>query len=129
LNDDSRIAAHSSSGAPLFPGERPAPDAECIVLNDSGPGTVVEETEIDGGHVPAGPPDFVAESREKTRGKLLSQLVLLLAMLLLCHYIAVSVFVFTGRAEVKSLETAFNASLPLLAGLLGSAVAFYFKEK
>ena len=102
--------------------------ADIILVDDLGSGNVVQETEIEGGHVPAGPPDFIEKKREKTRGELLSRLVYLLALLLLLHYVSVSIAVLSGRAEIKALETAFNSSLPVLAGLLGSAVAFYFKD-
>lgn len=92
------------------------------------PGTVQEEKEQDGGEIPAGPPRVTAEPRGKTRDKLAIRLLWLLALLIILHDIFIGILICTGKAEVKVLETAFNSELPVIAGLLGTAVAFYFKS-
>ena len=128
--DDSEKHTGSDQSAPTLPPGPSKREPESIVLlDDLGRGNILQETVIEGGHVPAGPPDFIAKSREKTRGELVTKLVWLLGLLLVVHYVSVSIAVLTGKAEFKLLETAFNASLPALAGLLGSAVAFYFKDR
>ncbi len=65
----------------------------------------------------------------------------LIAKILLCmmavglvgHYSAVIAFYWTGKSQaesaIKSLETILNAWLPVVSGLVGSAVTYYFTRE
>jgi len=57
-------------------------------------------------------------------------LIAMMAIGLAAHYIAVMLLEWNGKHEsVKSLEVVFNAWLPVLSGLVGSAVTFYFTRE
>src|SRR5260221_2194782 len=54
-------------------------------------------------------------------------LIAMMAVGLLIHYGAVITFEWIGKHDaVKSLETILNAWLPVLSGLVGAAVTYYF---
>ena len=65
----------------------------------------------------------------KARPILAFGLLILLALVILGHYIVISIFVWNSKTEVRLLETAFNTSLPVLSGAVGTAIAFYFKDR
>ena len=49
---------------------------------------------------------------------------------LVVHYAAVIALEWSGKHEsVKSLETVFSAWLPILSGLVGAAVTYYFTRE
>jgi hypothetical protein len=51
----------------------------------------------------------------------------MLAVGLVGHYVAVIAFEWNGKSEsVKSLQTILNAWLPVVSGLVGAAVTYYF---
>jgi hypothetical protein len=52
-------------------------------------------------------------------------LIGLLAVLILGHYACVA-FLEWNSKKVESVNNAFNAALPVVAGLVGSAVTYYF---
>jgi hypothetical protein len=52
-----------------------------------------------------------------------------LAVLICGHYAVVVLFTWFGKSDIKSVEAAFNTSLPVIAGLAGTAAAFYFKDR
>jgi hypothetical protein len=57
-------------------------------------------------------------------------LITMMAVGLLIHYGAVILFEWSGKHEsVKSLETILNAWLPILSGLVGAAVTYYFTRE
>ena len=57
-------------------------------------------------------------------------LITMMAVGLLIHYAAVILFEWNGKHEsVKSLETILNAWLPILSGLVGAAVTYYFTHE
>ena len=57
-------------------------------------------------------------------------LITMMAVGLLIHYAAVILFEWSGKHEsVKSLETILNAWLPILSGLVGAAVTYYFTRE
>jgi hypothetical protein len=61
------------------------------------------------------------------RGKLAFGLVLLLSGLLLAQYVSIAVLNWGDKAgAIKSLESTFNAALPVISGLVSSAVTYYF---
>lgn len=107
-------------------------ETECgepVYFDDLKPsGLVREEAEQDGGEIPGGPPGVTSEPRGKIRDRIAIRLLWLLGLLIVLHHSILCYLVCVGRADVKTLETAFNSVLPVLAGLLGTAVAFYFKE-
>ena len=54
----------------------------------------------------------------------------MLAVGLVLHYAAVTALELSGKHEaVKSLEAIFNAWLPVLSGLVGAAVTYYFTRE
>jgi hypothetical protein len=57
-------------------------------------------------------------------------LITMMALGLLIHYGAVITFEWIGKHEsIKSLETILNAWLPILSGLVGAAVTYYFTHE
>jgi hypothetical protein len=60
---------------------------------------------------------------------LATRLFWLLAIIVIGHYTVVTCLVWNGKADIKLLEAAFNSSLPVVAGLVGTAAAFFFKDR
>ena len=57
-------------------------------------------------------------------------LITMMAVGLLIHYGAVITFEWIGKHEsIKSLETILNSWLPILSGLVGAAVTYYFTHE
>lgn len=57
-------------------------------------------------------------------------LIWMMAVGLLLHYAAVMALEWAGKHEaVKSLEDIFHAWLPVLSGLVGAAVTYYFTRE
>ncbi len=57
-------------------------------------------------------------------------LIWMMAVGIVLHYAAVVAFELSGKHDsVKSLETIFNAWLPVLSGLVGAAVTYYFTRE
>jgi len=57
-------------------------------------------------------------------------LIGMMAIGLVFHYAAVITFEWSGKHDsVKSLETILNAWLPILSGLVGAAVTYYFTRE
>ena len=52
-------------------------------------------------------------------------LISLLALIIVGHYLCVLVLELYGK-KVENLNNAYNAALPVVAGLVGSAVTYYF---
>ena len=66
----------------------------------------------------------------KQRAIIARILITMMAAGLLIHYAAVILFEWNGKHEsVKSLETILNAWLPILSGLVGAAVTYYFTRE
>jgi hypothetical protein len=54
----------------------------------------------------------------------------MLAGTVLLHYLCVMILIFTGRADaIKNLEDFYHSWLPVLAGLAGSVVTYYFTRE
>jgi hypothetical protein len=99
---------------------------------------VVEQKEVDGGSIQGlqsasiqQPTGYSEESRHDGRRRAwLAYVVFALLAVLICgHYAVVVVFAWFGKSDIKSIEDAFNTSLPVIAGLAGTAAAFYFKDR
>jgi hypothetical protein len=74
----------------------------------------------------------VGEVRDPSvdRAIIAKTLIWMMAAGLVLHYAAVVVLeVFGKHDSVKSLETIFNAWLPILSGLVGAAVTYYFTRE
>ena len=74
----------------------------------------------------------VSEPRDPSvdRAIIAKILIGMMAVGLLLHYAAVVVFEWNGKHDsVKSLETVLNAWLPVLSGLVGAAVTYYFTRE
>jgi hypothetical protein len=53
----------------------------------------------------------------------------MLALGIFLNYVCVMVLILCKREDgLKTVEDVFHAWLPVIAGLLGGAVAFYYKE-
>jgi hypothetical protein len=66
----------------------------------------------------------------KQRAVITRALIAMMAVGLLIHYGAVITLEWSGKHEsVKSLETILNAWLPVLSGLVGAAVTYYFTRE
>ena len=62
---------------------------------------------------------------EQHRGRLTFCLLGLLALTVVGHYIGLIVMEWNGK-KVETLNNAFHVALPVIAGLTGSAFAYYF---
>jgi len=104
----------------------------------SGP-EVVEQKELDGGAIQGlqsssvqQPSGYSEESHHdgRRRAWLASYVVFALLALLICgHYTVVVLFTWFGKSDMKPVEAAVNTSVPVIAGLAGTAAAFYFKDR
>jgi len=75
----------------------------------------------DDGSIQVGDPRPV----EKHRRLVTITLIALLAVIIIGHYIVLVVLEWNGK-RVDSVNSAFNAALPVVSGLVGSAVTYYF---
>lgn len=64
---------------------------------------------------------------DKHRGQITVWLIVLLFIVIIGHYVCVAVLEWNGRKS-DALNNAFNASLPIVSGLVGSAVTYYFTK-
>ena len=55
-------------------------------------------------------------------------LIAFLAVIIIGHYIVLVVLEWNMK-KVESISTAFNTSLPVVSGLVGSAITYYFTKK
>jgi hypothetical protein len=62
---------------------------------------------------------------EKHRRVVTITLISLLAVIVIGHYVCLVVLEWNGK-KVDSVNSAFNATLPVISGLVGSAVTYYF---
>jgi hypothetical protein len=65
---------------------------------------------------------------EKHRGVLTFALVILLGVMILGHYICILVLEWNGKKS-DGVTNAFTTSLPVISGLVGSGVAYYFTRR
>jgi hypothetical protein len=65
---------------------------------------------------------------ERHRGAITIALIAVLALIILGHYACVFIFEWNGK-KVEGLNSAFTTSLPVISGLVGSAVAYYFTQQ
>ena len=75
---------------------------------------------------------YVTTSRDPSKDRAIIAWILLAIMGggLLFHYIAVIAFEWAGKHDaVKSLEPILNAWLPVISGLAGAAVTYYFTRE
>ena len=87
---------------------------------------------VEGGYVrPLDEYSYRARHREATARTLAYVLVVILGVTVAGHYVATLVLQLKGKGEAgESLARIFNAWLPVIASLVGSAVTYYFtKEK
>jgi hypothetical protein len=87
---------------------------------------------IEGGSTIDGPAEPVTIKGpfdlERHRGTLTFTLVLLLGLMIVGHYICILVLEWNGK-KVDAVNSAFTTSLPVVSGLVGSAVAYYFTRR
>jgi hypothetical protein len=62
---------------------------------------------------------------EKHRRLVTMTLIALLAVIVIGHYAVLVVLEWNGK-KVDSINSSFNAALPVVLGLVGSAVTYYF---
>jgi hypothetical protein len=96
------------------------------------PGKTSErETDIvlEGGRVQDGSPIRVKGpfDVEEHRGQVAFWLIVLLFALIIGHYSCIVVMEWNGK-KVDALNNAFNSALPVVSGLVGSAVTYYFTK-
>ena len=73
--------------------------------------------------------ELLRQRYAETANKLVFWLLAIFAGSVVMHYGCLVLFVFYKRDDgVKILEDAFHSWLPVLAGLVGSAVTFYFAK-
>ncbi|MBV9267797.1 MAG: hypothetical protein JO061_16630 [Acidobacteriaceae bacterium] len=92
-----------------------------------------DDQPLDGGST-ADPPDRATiEVKgpfdvEKHRGVVTVWLIALLAVVIVGHYCCLLVMEWNGK-KADELTSAFNVALPVISGLTGSAVAYYFTKE
>ena len=65
--------------------------------------------------------------RDVITARLATILISIMGVSLCAHYIVVAIFSARGNTEVlEALQSVFNAWLPVISGLVGAAVAYYF---
>jgi hypothetical protein len=62
---------------------------------------------------------------EKHRGRITVLLLALLALIIVGHYLGILIMVWNGK-NVETLSNVFHVALPTVAGLTGTAIAYYF---
>ena len=55
-------------------------------------------------------------------------LIVFLAVIIIGHYILLVVLEWNGK-DVQAVNTAFNTALPVVSGLTGSAITYYFAKR
>jgi hypothetical protein len=65
---------------------------------------------------------------EKHRGVLTFMLIILLAVVIIGHYLCVLLMEWNGK-KIDGVTNAFNTALPVISGLVGSAIAYYFTRR
>jgi len=113
-------------GEVLFDAEK----SGSAIVSIGPPRAVEDDGAIEGGGIQSNSSVTVSAPRdlEKSRAVLATGLLALLALTVFGHYLAVLVLAWNGKKEVDALSTAFNASLPVVSGLVGSAVTYYFTK-
>ena len=93
-------------------------------------GTPGDGNIVDGGSVEDAPPIKLKGpfDVDKHRGYVTVLLIALLGFLIAGHYICVIVMEWNGK-KTDSVNAAFNAALPIISGLVGSAVTYYFTSR
>lgn len=91
-----------------------------------------EEPAIDAGLVSEAnkPLSFHKEKHQaETSQKLAFSLVVVLALTIAIHYVTTIILELNGHHDaVESIEKIFNSWLPVIAGFVGAAVAYYFTK-
>jgi hypothetical protein len=62
---------------------------------------------------------------EKHRRVVTISLIALLAVIVVGHYVCLAILEWHGK-KTDSVASAFNSALPVVSGLVGSAVTYYF---
>lgn len=119
-------------------------DFEILMLNDSQNNTdekpdlieninSLEVTEIEGGSIKnsSAPIQFQeAKHKADTTRKLANWLIIILAGSIILQYACTMWLELSGRHDsVENLNRIFNSLLPVIAGLAGSAVTYYFTRE
>jgi len=65
---------------------------------------------------------------EPHRQKVTLRLIALLAGLIFVHYLSMFLLDWNGK-KIENVSNAFNATLPVIAGLTGAAVTYYFTRR
>jgi hypothetical protein len=65
---------------------------------------------------------------EKHRGVLTFVLVGLLSVVIIGHYVCLLVLEWNGK-KTEGVTTAFTTALPVISGLVGAAIAYYFTRR
>jgi hypothetical protein len=71
----------------------------------------------------------VGDPQNQQRANLAYALTLLLAVVILTQFTFIFVLEWNTKKSTDSLEKAFNVTLPVISGLVSSAVTFYFAKK
>jgi hypothetical protein len=85
---------------------------------------------VDGGEISGYDGDEIRVEDPKIRkqGQLALWLIGLLTVAIVGHYLAIFILVFKGKEKPEALTAAFNVALPVISGLVASAVTFYFTK-
>jgi hypothetical protein len=76
-------------------------------------------------------PGFDLKAAEAKTARILTYVVVsMLGLAVLLQYVTLHILIFYGKAEnIPTFEHLFNAVLPVLSGLSGSAVTYYLTKK
>src|SRR5438270_4997875 len=95
--------------------------------------SILEDGAIDGGDLSKGPEadknekvHVIADRPDDVHRRFVTlALIAVLAFVVIGHYLVLLLMEWNGK-KVESLNTAFNTSLPVVSGLVASAVTYYF---
>jgi len=76
------------------------------------------------------PVDLLKQKHAQTTSTLAYWVLGMLAGTVLLHYLCIMILIFCNRADaIKNLEDFYHSWLPVLAGLSGSVVTYYFTRR
>jgi hypothetical protein len=94
------------------------------------PNLATPELQNQGTWPPPSVSDFVQQRQAETASKLAAGLLKILAGGIFLHYVCILILIYLKRDDgLKVFEDLFHSWLPVVAGLAGGAVTYYFTKE